>query len=344
MYKENVLDYLNLRILSYYQEALQLKNGIMPAPRMAIFYPTYLCNCKCIGCDYGILNKNSISLSLEQTNYIIDQFKEIGIKGVEFCGGGNASLHSNIIEMVDKIINYGISFGFLDNGTKIEKLADRLVNYGSYCRISVDSGTKEGFLKYKQVDLFNKTIKNMKLLLELRNRNKDSKLQISYKYSIGRSNFKDIQQAIDLAYNLKVDSIQFKLIRNTQDEIKDKFLLKLMNSLILQKQNKYPDFRIINNIKKTYLKINCWLSSLQFTIDAYGDVYICCYYRHRQDKHKLGNIFQKSLKEIWYSKTHWDKIAQIDIEDCNKYDCRFHYYNELMNKLVIEDKAQLNFI
>jgi hypothetical protein len=55
-------------------------------------------------------------------------------------------------------------------------------------------------------------------------------------------------------------------------------------------------------------------------------------------------MFQKDLQDIWFSQEHWSKVSSIDIEDCNKYDCRFHYYNELMYNLVIEDVGQLAFI
>lgn len=345
--KDNVLDYLKLRILAYYQEAVMLKNGVMPAPRMCIFYPTYACNCKCDGCDYSELNQSRRCLTLQQAEYIIYELKNLGVKSLEFCGGGEPTCYPYINQVVDKLIKNNISFGLLTNGTNItEELAEKMIKYGSYCRISVDSGTREGFKEYKHVDLFDRVMSNIKMLIEMRNKNINSKLQISYKYTIGMSNYKDIDEAIMLADELGVDSIQFKLIRNTSDEIIDEKILQEIKSSISIRQNMYPFTftRILNNLEKSELKMKCWLSSLQLTIDAFGNVYICCYYRHRQNKHKLGNIFEKPLKEIWYSKEHWDKIVGIDIEDCNKYDCRFHYYNELMDNLVIKDTGQLNFI
>mgnify|MGYP001618269064 FL=1 len=133
------------------------------------------------------------------------------------------------------------------------------------------------------------------------------------------------------------------MLRNVKDEITDNNIIKRIKDEIAIGRKQFP-IRILENIRKSKLKIKCWTSSLQLTVDSFGDVYICCYYRHRLQKHKLGNMLEKPLKEIWYSKTHWDKIADINIDECNKYDCRFHFYNELMEELIIKDKAQLNFI
>jgi MoaA/NifB/PqqE/SkfB family radical SAM enzyme len=349
--KGNVLDYLKLRILSFYNEALMLKDGKMPPPRMCILYPTYSCNCNCIGCDYAETNKNPKSFSDKEFDRTIDQIISIGIKSVEFCGGGEATLHRSLPKAVDKLTANKIAFGFLTNGTNLtDELMEKLVTHGSYCRISVEAGSKEVFDKYKRPKTknagFENVIKNIKKLVALRNAHiADSKLQISYKYSIDKNNYEDVFNAIDLANKLKVDSIQFKCVRNVPSEITDN---KTINRLIKgfdKMKLKYPDFSIMDNIGKSELtKCRCWLSVFQLTIDPYGDVYICCYYRHRMEKHKLGNVLKQDLNNIWYSQEHWHKISQIDTSDCNKYDCRFHYYNELMNDLVIKDTGQLRFI
>jgi hypothetical protein len=34
----------------------------------------------------------------------------------------------------------------------------------------------------------------------------------------------------------------------------------------------------------------------------------------------------------------------INTDDCNKYDCRFHSYNKMMRRLILEDIGQLHFV
>jgi len=347
----NVLDYLQLRVLSFYHEAQMLKQGKMPRPRMCILYPTYVCNHRCFGCDYSEEHKSRKSLTREEFDHIIDELLNIGIESVEFCGGGEPTLHPYLPKALDRFISNNIAFGILTNGTNLTPdIKRKLVDHGSYCRISAEAGSKEIFDRYKKPRLetagFDAVIGNIRDLVRLRNAQlPDTRLQLSYKYAMDKNNYKDVFKALELAHELNVDSIQFKCIRNVPSEIKDESIIEGLHRGFKEIKEKYADFRIIDNIEKSYLKKRtCWLSPFQLTVDPYGDVYICCYYRHRKEKHRLGNLLNTTLKEIWFSQEHWEKIAQIDVEDCNKYDCRFHYYNDLMYELVIEDTGQLCFI
>lgn len=350
MNKISVLDYLQLRVLSCYKEAMMIKEGRMPAPRMAIIYPNYVCNHRCFGCDYTELNKTRHSLSEREFINIIDQLIDIGINGIEFCGGGEPTLHPSLPKIIDKLIENDISFGFLTNGTNLtQELQLKLVKYGSYCRISLESATEKMFNYYKRPISkkagFKNVIRNIENLVKLRNENlPETKLQISIKYAIDRNNYKDVLKVIGLANGLKADSVQFKLIRNMPSQLKDTKIINNLKKRIEDIKDKYPGLRIIPDFEKSKLKTKCWLSPLQLLVDPYGDVYICCYYRHRIKDHCLGNMLKNKLKDIWYSQEHWAKLANIKVSDCNKYDCRFHYYNELMQKLVIDDIGQLHFI
>lgn len=348
--KDSVLDWLKLRVLSCYQEAVMIKNGEMPPPRMAIVYPTYVCNHNCQGCDYSEQNKLKVMYTKAQFGNLIDQLHDIGVKALEFCGGGEPTLHPNLPEMIDKIIAHGIAFGILTNGTNLNKeLRKRLLSRGSYCRVSVESATEETFNLYKRPANenagFKKVIGNIEdLIKERRVHNPKSKLQVSMKFSVDKNNYQDVPKALALGKKLGVGSVQFKLIRNMPSEIKDKKLIERLYRQVTRAQEEFPDLRVTPDFAKSRLRTKCWLSPLQVTIDPYGDAFICCYYRHRLDQHRLGNVFRDGLKNIWYSQTHWEKINHINPKDCNKYDCRFHYYNELMEKLIIEDIGQLHFV
>ncbi|MBU2044053.1 MAG: radical SAM protein [Candidatus Omnitrophica bacterium] len=348
--QKSVLDYLQLRILSCYSEALLLKQGKMPKPRMAIVYPTYVCNHSCLGCDYIRLNKTKHSLSERQFMKVINQLIDIGVQGIEFCGGGEPTLHASLPKVLDKLIKHNITFGFLTNGTNLnQKLQEQLVKKGSYCRVSLESATEKIFNFYKRPINkkagFENVLKNIKNLVSLRNSClPQTKLQISIKYTVDNNNFSDVTKAVKFAEELKVDSIQFKLARNVDSELKDSRLVKKLKKEVAQMKHDYPDLRIMANFEKSQLKDKCWLAPLQLVVDPYGDVYICCYYHHRIKNHCLGNMLKQDLKTIWHSKKTQKKLAEIDINDCNKYDCRFHYYNELMRKVVIDDIGQLNFI
>jgi MoaA/NifB/PqqE/SkfB family radical SAM enzyme len=346
-----VLDWLELRVLSFYHEALQIRNGQMPAPRMGILYPTYACNHRCRGCDYTELNRQGGSLTEAGLDRVLDQLLELGVQSVEFCGGGEPTLHPSLVRAIDRLAAAGVAFGLLTNGTCLtDPLVERLVARGSYCRVSVEAGSRSVFERYKRPVNgsagFDTVMANIERLVAARNAAVPrSRLQISYKYSLDATNWQDARRAVDLAHRLQVDSIQFKCIRNVPTEITDSGLIDRIARELQDSRGRHPGMRILAGLGRSSLGgSRCWLSPLQVTIDALGDAYICCYYRHRRDAHRLGNVLAQGLREIWYSQEHWRRIAAIDPADCDRYDCRFHGYNRLMHELVAEDVGQLAFI
>lgn len=338
------------RIISCYSEIATLKEGGMPAPRTAVLYPTYACNHRCIGCDYNELNQTQHFLSESDFRDIVGQLIDIGIRGIEFCGGGEPTLHPSLPKIIDKLIEHNISFGFLTNGTNLTReLQLKLVKYGSYCRISLESASERMFNYYKrpinEKAGFKNVIRNIKNLVKLRNKYlSKTKLQISLKYAMGRNNYRDAVNAVVFADRLQLDSVQYKLIRNTPSELKDVKLINTLKRRIIEMADMHPNLRVSLNFKDSKLKTKCWLSPTQLIVDPFGDVYICCYYRHRSKGHLLGNMLKNKLKDIWYSQEHREKIANIKKSDCNKYNCRLHYYNELMQKLITDDTGKLSFI
>jgi radical SAM protein with 4Fe4S-binding SPASM domain len=79
-------------------------------------------------------------------------------------------------------------------------------------------------------------------------------------------------------------------------------------------------------------------------IDAFGDVYLCCYYLRRKKEHKLGNVYKKPIRDIWFSKRHLAIAKKIRIKECNQMDCRWIKFNNLMKDFIYEDNLrQLDF-
>ncbi len=346
-----VLDWLELRVLSFYHEALAIRRGKMPPPRMCILYPTYACNHRCRGCDYEELNRRGGSLTDDGIDRVIDQLIALGVQSVEFCGGGEPTLHPSLARAMDRLVAGGVAFGLLTNGTRLSgPLLERLVAHGSYCRVSVEAASRPVFDRYKRPanggDGFDAVVANIGRLVAARDAAVPrSRLQVSYKYSLDTTNWQDAARAVDLARRLRVDSIQFKCVRNVATEITDPGLVDRLARELEAKRREFPGMRIMGNLGRSSLgACRCWLSPLQVTIDPFGDAYICCYYRHRMDAHRLGNVLSQSLHDIWYGEEHWRRIAAIDPAECNRYDCRFHGYNRLMQELVAEDVGQLSFI
>ena len=117
---------------------------------------------------------------------------------------------------------------------------------------------------------------------------------------------------------------------------------RTLNDKLNRLRAKYPSVYIMGNLLPLQATVKCWLSPLHVVVDPNGDLFICCYYRHRIKDHRIGNIFEKNLHDIWYSFEHYSKIRKIKKELCELYDCRFIRYNEIMEGAL--EKGQLDFI
>ena len=356
MNKDKIFELLKYRIFSHYNEAIQIKQGIMPRPRVAVYHPTYVCNHNCPGCDFRKENKIiQKKISQEEAEIIMNQIIAFEIEGVEFAGGGEPLLHPFLLEDVLKLHEAGIAISLITNGSLLTgKILEAFIRYASYIRISIEAGSKDVFKRVKGIDSddeFYRVVENIQEAVSLRKKLK-TKLDLSLKFTVGKENYQDMENAVLLASKLGVDSIQFKLYENVDNiELHEEGDLYLSDGLDDVKRRlevirtTYKDkIQILGNLEKTKMKEKCWLNPIMTLIDALGDVYLCSYYRHRMNTHQLGNLFLEKFEDFWFSQKHWDLIHQIKQNECNVYDCRFHVYNDLMNEILDPQKNYLKFI
>lgn len=346
---DGVFSFLQNRILTHYPAMVKIQQREMPAPRMAIVYPTYVCNQDCLWCEYSAENtEHHTIMPNDKLRQLIADLDGLGVQSVEFCGGGEPSLHPILPEMVRDLARRNMKVGILTNGTKLKgDLAEAFIEHGSYVRVGFDAGTEETMHKVKRPRSpearFDAVCENVRNMIRMRNE-RGTACRISMKFVVDQGNCHEIEDAVRLAIDLDVDSVQFKAARVCDTEL-SALESERVNSEIERCRTEYAgQMTVIGGTKKINTTTHCWLTPLQLTIDTLGEVFLCCYYRHRKDKHSIGNCFSDSLNDMWYSETHWEKIDGIDPCECNNLDCRFVKYNEIMNTLMVDGDAQLDFI
>lgn len=345
----NVFDFLQNRILTHYSEALMIRKRQMPAPRMAIVYPTYICNQDCVWCEYSATNSDNHSMMKRgDLLHLMEQLDGLGVKGIEFCGGGEPTLHPDLADAIRDLRKRSISVGILTNGTKLQgELAELLVDYGSYVRIGFDGGTEETIHRVKRPRSpearFDAVCKNMTDLIAMRNQ-RGTKCRISMKVVVNNENYHEIEQCVQLAIDLGADSVQFKAARLTPTELNDAQSQEVTATIERCARDYAAQMPVIGSATKVNATRQCWLTPLQLTVDALGEVFMCCYYTHRMESHSIGNCFKDPLHDLWYSEDHWRRIDAIKTHECNNLDCRFVRYNEIMNTVMVDDDAQFEFI
>lgn len=345
-----LFDTLQNRILTHWPEARMILEHKMPAPRTAIVYPTYVCNQDCLWCEYNAENtdKNLTRvMSKENLFKLASNLHELGVLGVEFCGGGEPTLHPNLAELVRIMKARGTSIGLLTNGTKLKgELASVLVDCASYVRVGFDGATPETANRVKRPRTpearFEAVCENIENMMALR-KARGTAVRISIKVVLDSNNYHELEDCVRVAIRLGVDSVQFKAARLVASELNAE-QSEEVNRRLVELRQRYPQMPIVGGTEKITMTTHCWLTPLQLTVDPMGEVYLCCYYRHRKEKHSIGNCFETPLHDLWYSEDHWKAIQGIQPHECNNLDCRFVKYNQVMDAAMKHNDMQYEFI
>lgn len=337
---------LDLRILSYYPEIRAIQAGAIPFPRMAILYPVYGCNLDCMGCEYGADNaKGLILLESDRFLRLVDELADVGVEGIEFCGGGEPTLHPAFIEAVEHGAARGVRFGLLTNGTALaEAFRRRALRHFAYVRVTLDAADEHTYARVRPAkgrNPWKKVLGNIAAMVEERRR-QALRLDLSIKFLISRENRGQLRPAVQLACDLGVDAIQFKALRLHPAELTPDEEIAVDAELAALRAEFSGVVAVIGSVRKLEMTRSCMLTPLQVTIDARGDTYLCCYFRHRAERHAIGNIYDHAFRELWAADRHRAAIAGIEPKECSAFDCRFVRYHDVIDAWMRDD--QFSFI
>jgi len=335
-----------LKILTYYKEIKEILNGKMPKPRLVELFLSFTCNHKCVGChSEDLRNDFAKYLDYEKGLKLIDELKEGGAESIEFGGGGEPLIYPKFKEFSNYVAKKGLKQGLVTNATLFnDNLMKLCLNNFTYIRIAMDGGTKETYNSIHNVDHFDKLIENIKGLVTIKKELKSSCL-IGLKYLVSKKNKDDIPKAIKMAAEVGVDYIQFKAMRRDDEELNQEEMDEI-SKVIKKAKEEYKDhsLNVMGDVQRIKPKFQCFLSQIIPVINTNGDVFLCPFYMHRKESLKIGNVFEKSFKEVWYSEKHWEVIRNIKNEECGVFDCPVQEAMAVVDDAMIKNKMHVEFI
>ena len=144
-----------------------------------------------------------------------------------------------------------------------------------------------------------------------------------------------------------VDFVSIKAKRHCADDpelLPEESKLRL-EATLQDFRTRWPQ-RVFASVTKTHQVGECWLSPLHTVIDAFGRVWVCCYYQDRVEDISIGMLGRDrgGFESLWYSDLHRDAMARVIIPECDFYDCRFHEYHRILNQELGDAKSHFAFI
>jgi MoaA/NifB/PqqE/SkfB family radical SAM enzyme len=312
--------------------------------------PTTACNFQCPECiNADLLNKGSIED--ERLMKLMDEFHDVGVKGVIFIGGGEPLAHKLMPEPIIKAHELGISIGLTTNGSLINRYTDEIAECVQWTRVSVDAGTEETFSKFRPSHIFNsfsRITTNIEALAKVK------KGILGYSFLLIERNLPNTQPetnvnelfvAAKLARDLGCDYFEYKpsvdahhnlipLSEYAKSEIaRQTRLLEALNT---------NEFQVISPKSTDYLLTNKFLDQpkdyqtcpsveLRTVVTPKG-IYPCPYKRGHEDE-KIGTI-DTNFKEYWNSTARAEKAKSINPNKSCPFYCIRHESNLLLHLLA----------
>jgi MoaA/NifB/PqqE/SkfB family radical SAM enzyme len=243
------------------------------------------------------------------------------------------SIHPDFLKVIKYIKKKGIKLVFTTNFTLWNKrLVEEVLKVKpEQIVVSLWAGTKETYAKVhpnKNEETFEKIKENLKYLTELRDKIYDDKKPgIEICQVILKHNYKELNEMIEFALDVKATAVRFstldateptkilllekneiEIVKDQLETIKKKLEEINKNGTILElrgldvfesslqsnkvKEGIYTE-PLINNVP-------CYEGWIRSEITTSGDILFCC----KAGKVPIGNVLKNDFKKIWNSKTY----------------------------------------
>jgi MoaA/NifB/PqqE/SkfB family radical SAM enzyme len=140
-----------------------LRTGVAPVPVHVQMVLSDLCNQDCGFCAYRMTSGLSNELfpqgtrrnpqrmiATEKAREIIDDCAQLGVRAIQFTGGGEPTVHPDHLALFAHAQAQGISTALVTNGVALDTLHPAVYAM-SWIRVSVDAGTPETYARTRRV-------------------------------------------------------------------------------------------------------------------------------------------------------------------------------------------------
>ena len=350
----------------------QLKNGDQPIPLQVQLIIADLCNHNCSFCAYrmegytsnknfgewdavkGMINNNpNRMIPYEKCIEILDDCAELGVKALQYTGGGEPTVHPKHKEIFQYTLDKGMDLALVTNGTIMRPGVPEILAQGKWVRFSIDAGKAKTYSEVREVPetFFQKTLDNIKKVVEARNNLPGSDLVIGVGFVVTKENWSEIYDAVEIYSKLGVDNVRIsavftpedfdyhkehweeakELVRRAKEDFEtDEFkVFNLFGDRISDLQQHRPDYDLCS-----YMHLNTYIG-----VDL--KVYTCCNNAYN-DHGDMGSIKDQTFKEYWLSESKKTRYDRFRASSCER--CMFNNKNRFINYMIEENPVHVNYI
>jgi wyosine [tRNA(Phe)-imidazoG37] synthetase (radical SAM superfamily) len=352
--------YSDMKIFKHQDKLRSIEENKITGPIFLRVKPTNMCDHNCYYCYFH--NKElekTVFSRLKPHDFIkwdifrdaIVDFKDIGGKSITFSGGGEPLIYYKIQEALELSKELDLDVAIITNGQKLNGEKAEILKEASWIRISMDSHNKDLFKRIRGIkeENFNILEDNIRKFVSI----KDKSCELGINCVVHEMNIDYLYEISEYVKNLGVDNIKFAPMISKDTEkyqiphkeiviAKIKKISKELSDKNFNVIDKYSD-QFDLNIKNYRTYDKCPLMQIGAVIAADSCIYTC-HDKAYDPLGLIGNLKEKSFKDIWLSKETRKFFQDFNpIEKC-KHHCMYDSRNILMNNYFNIDEKSINFI
>lgn len=301
----------------------------------AQFVLTEKCTRRCIMCDYWQSHLQN-ELSTDEIKTVLSQLHELGTQHIIFLGG-EALLRKDLLEIIRSASLFGISSELVTSGFDNPNKAREFVEAGLRSYIfSIDGATPKSHNTIREFPrLWEKLVQSINNLREISNDYPD--IKIKTQTVAMKQNLLELDQIIELVGFLGVNGVSIMPVKGVPNLVPTVEEVKKYNNEVapkvaelckkynfqVTKLSIYPFGETSYEVKRAQNglhnlgnnKIPCIVPWTHTLINPDGVVYTCC----SMYSHKLGNVREKSLLEIWQDEPYRklrQQMRKLQLSEC----------------------------
>jgi MoaA/NifB/PqqE/SkfB family radical SAM enzyme len=333
----------------YQQDRLgDLRAAIQPKPVHVQLILSDLCNQDCSFCAYRMSDGLSTELfatetthnpnrqiSTEKAREIIADCASMGVKAIQFTGGGEPTVHKHCTELIGYAQAHGIETALVTNGVRLDP-KNQHIRRLKWLRVSVDAGSAATYAATRRVNQshWHKVWTNISKLTF------DGVLGVGF--VVTPSNYHEILDCAAKAKAYGADNIRIGAVfSNIGVHFYDNCLSDAIDCVNQAKALEDDHFKVIDLFGRRIDDLEsrpdhpfCGYQYFTTYIGADLNVYRCCntaYTRHGL----LGNLKNQRFRDLAPA------LAPFDARSCNF--CQFKGQNEAINA-ALEMPEHRNFV
>lgn len=271
--------------------------------------PTDNCN---LACDFCSVDKRKgDTIPIVDLEHAISDFVDLGIKSIEFTGGGDPTMYRDINRVIDYGASRGLSMGMITNGLKLDNVGQEQLDKLDWLRISL---SYLDFAPDKRLDV--------------------PKIKGTLGFSYVMNEQTDVRK-LNMIEGLaqKHNAEYVRIVPNCKDIKEQQAMQRTMGML----KSSYPSFFFQS--KPYDVHDECRIGRLKPFLNSDGNIYQC------SAASLYGGKFSDPWKMCHMSeiKEAWKNLKPMNTGNCERGKCFYSEQNKALSSLEVKVPHE-NFI